>query len=287
MTRAADVLVLDLDGTLLNSSGRVSDENRAAVDRARDAGLEVIIATGRTWIESQAILEQIDFDGYMIGAGGSVCVDGGTGFTLERMPVCRTVVEDAADVLLQHGHRLLILKDRHETGYDYLTVGNAALDPASEWWFSMLPIQARHVPHLVHDEHPEHTLRAGAVASRDALEPLAERLRAPLDGRATLQHWGAVTEKAMTGSPTHLLEIFAVEVNKWTMVRRVCERFGFDGARVAAVGDGLNDRELIAGAAISYAMENADDVVRSTATHIVAHHDQHGVAEAIAHLLAS
>jgi hypothetical protein len=286
MTRPADVLVLDLDGTLLGSDGLVSDRNRHAVRRARDAGLEVIIATGRTWIEARAIMQGVDHDGFMIAAGGSVLCRADTGETLDRCEVCPTVVADVAEALVENGHRLLVLKDRHATGYDYLTVGSAELDPASAWWFRMHPVEARHIRHLHGDEHPEHSLRVGAVATRERLEPIAKLLRDTLGPRATLQHWGAVTEREATGSATHLLEVFAARVNKWTMVERLCAAHGFDVGRIAAVGDGLNDRELIAGAAVSYAMGNADDIVRASAHHIVAHHDHAGVAEAIDHLLS-
>ncbi len=48
-----DLLVIDLDGTLLRSDGTVSLRNRKALEQARDAGMEVIIATGRSHAESR------------------------------------------------------------------------------------------------------------------------------------------------------------------------------------------------------------------------------------------
>ncbi|MEM7228949.1 MAG: HAD-IIB family hydrolase [Planctomycetota bacterium] len=287
MSADANVLVLDLDGTLLNSDGVVSDANRSAVHRAHDAGWEIIIATGRSWTEARAVLVSIGLARFMIAAGGSLLCDRESGSTIDRRSVCRTVVSDVADVLIDDGHRILILKDRHATGYDYLTIGDAPLDPASAWWFETHQVEVRHVDHLDDDAHPEHSLRVGAVASGSAFGSIATTLRDVLRDRAVLQHWGAVTESEATGSPTHLLEVFDTDVNKWTMVERFCARFGYDPGRVAAVGDGLNDRELIAGAARSFAMDNADQVVRSTAQHVVAHHDCDGVAEAIELLLTT
>jgi ribonucleotide monophosphatase NagD (HAD superfamily) len=42
------MLITDLDGTLLDSQGRVSDRNRQAIERARDVQIEVVFATGRS-----------------------------------------------------------------------------------------------------------------------------------------------------------------------------------------------------------------------------------------------
>src|SRR5690606_8147942 len=54
-----DILALDLDGTLLNPRGEVSEANLAAVDAARKAGIEVVICTGRGLIESKRAIAAI------------------------------------------------------------------------------------------------------------------------------------------------------------------------------------------------------------------------------------
>src|SRR6185503_18430666 len=147
--------------------------------------------------------------------------------------------------LIRHDHPALILKDAHITGYDYLIVGDGALDPASEWWFGRMGTTVRHAAHTDHDPHPHDSIRAGAVACSTRLAPLATEMRRELGDRCCLQHWSAVTATHAIGSPTHLLEIFDSNVNKWTMVHEHCRREGIDERRVVAIGDGLNDVELI------------------------------------------
>jgi HAD superfamily hydrolase (TIGR01484 family) len=60
------LLVTDLDGTLLDRRGRVSEGNRQAIRKARDAGLEIVVATGRSWMEARAVVEEAGIDGLCI-----------------------------------------------------------------------------------------------------------------------------------------------------------------------------------------------------------------------------
>lgn len=274
-------LVIDLDGTLLASDGSVSIENRRALDRARDAGMEVIIATGRALVESLPAIEAIEHEGLVVAGSGSLLCDVATGRTLDRRVLAHDVVHHVGSSLIAHGHKLLVLKDAHATGYDYLAVGPGRLDPASKWWFSQLRAQLRFVDELHEDEHPQDSVRAGVVAREDELAPLAEALKEEIGDRAYLHHWSAVTESEATGSRTHLLEVFCRGVNKWTMIESYCERSELDPQRVAAIGDGLNDIELVAGAGLGIAMANADERVKRVAQRHTTGHNDDGVADAI------
>ncbi len=196
------------------------------------------------------------------------------------------LVREVTQWLIEHDHRALILKDAHATGYDYLLVGDGDLDPASRWWFDHMGVQVREAEHADGDAHPHDTVRAGAVACASRIEPLANRLRRELGDRCFLQHWSAVTSTAAIGSATHLLEVFDPHVSKWTMIAAHCARANIDTSRVAAIGDGLNDVELVANAALGIAMANAGPEVRAVARRLTDHHDSDGVATAIDRLLS-
>jgi 5-amino-6-(5-phospho-D-ribitylamino)uracil phosphatase len=286
MSHRYDLLVIDLDGTLLSRDGRISAANRRAVERARDAGMEVVIATGRALVESLPALTSIEHDGLLVAAGGSLLCETATGRTIDRRVMPHDLVRDVTHALLGHGHKVLILKDADTVGYDYLAVGPGELDPASKWWFEMLPAEVRFADHIDEDDHPHDSVRAAVVACGNELAPLARDLKAQLGERAFLQHWAAVTESQATGASTHLLEVFSPNVSKWTMVMSVCEQRGVEPQRVAAIGDGLNDVEIIANAGLGVAMGNADPRVMAVADRTAPDHDADGVATAIKRILA-
>ncbi len=285
MVRRFSTLVIDLDGTLLNRCGEVSEASQAAVKRAHDAGFEIIIASGRAWAEARAALTVLRNIDYMIAAGGALLCDARDGATVESRVMHRAVVADSVAAMLEAEHRALLLKDRTTAGYDYVTVGNAPLDPASEWWFEHLPVEVRHLSEIDEDEHPEATVRTAVVAGETELQSLADHLRTRLGERAFLQHWPAVTSSHATGSTTHLLEVFGADVNKWTMIERHCDHAKIDPTTVIAIGDGLNDVEMITHAGLGVAMANADARVAAVADQVIGHHHEDGVAKFIDQLI--
>ena len=80
-----DLLAIDLDGTLLNSAHELPSENRAALHRAHEAGLRIVLCTGRSYPETQPILDDIGLDlDATVTVFGAVITDVRTGRTLER-----------------------------------------------------------------------------------------------------------------------------------------------------------------------------------------------------------
>ena len=285
MRPVVDAIAIDLDGTLLSRDGRVGDANIAALRRARDAGVQIVIATGRALTESLRILEAIGHDGAIVHAGGSMISTFPGGETIHHAAMCRMLVSELTDELVAHGHRALLLKDRSRTQLDYVAVGGLEFDRASEWWIMHHGVRVIHVHESAEDPHPDETVRVGAVARAEVLAPLAERLTAQLAGRCALQSWSAVTESQATGSATHLLEAFAPAANKSSAFRHWCALGGVDFARTAAIGDGLNDVEIVRDAGIGIAMSGGAPRVLAVADEIAPTVERDGVAAAIDRLL--
>ncbi len=125
-----DVLVLDLDGTLLCKQGEVSSQNLHALGSVRDYGIEVVVATGRCFRECRHILENIQHQGVCITAGGSQLTDS-KGNALASDTVNQMVVEEFTTKILEGKHRCLLLKDDTVCATQYVVVGDAPLHAAS------------------------------------------------------------------------------------------------------------------------------------------------------------
>ena len=59
---AISLLALDLDGTLLNGRGQISDRNRTAIDNARANGVHVALVTGRRFRDSRPVALELGLD---------------------------------------------------------------------------------------------------------------------------------------------------------------------------------------------------------------------------------
>jgi HAD superfamily hydrolase (TIGR01484 family) len=258
------LLAIDLDGTLLTRQG-VSDHDRDAIRQARSAGVEIVVATGRAWLESREALDAIGDDGVMIGAGGALLHEAASGRTLARSVVHPEVVEAIATSLRSHGHVVHLLQDAEAAGFDYWMVGWDRLHEASRWWFDRHAVTARWAGRIDQVDDLSHTVRVGTTASGTHLEQIAEELRSDLGGRVMLQSWPAVVESEATGETIHLLEAFDPLVDKWTMLSRLAADRGIATHEIAAIGDGLNDVGMIRGAGVGIAMAGADRRVRAVA----------------------
>lgn len=250
------MLAVDLDGTLLGRDG-IDPVDLAALHDASDAGVEVVIATGRSWIESRRALQLFNEPGVMVAAGGALLHDTKTGVTLDRLTVDEDVLRSIAEPLLGDGHVVHLLQDHHSAGFDYWMVGTGFVDAATEWWVKEHALTLKWVKTMNDVDHFADTVRIGTVGASSRLADRAIELSATLGDRVNLQHWAAVVETEVTGQTTHLFEAFHPHADKWTMLGRLMKERTIEAHQVAAIGDGLNDLGMLRGAGIGIAMEGS------------------------------
>lgn len=285
------LIVTDLDGTLLDRRGRVSERNRRALHAAHAAGWHVAIATGRTWAESHAAIDCVAEDAFFIGAAGASLHAAGDGRVLSTRTIEPRLAAMLAERIVAEGHRAHLLLDPSQAGHDYLFVGTAPLDPATEWWLTEHPISARDWHALPGDAHElleSRVLRVGTVGPEEHMRAIAEDLAKRHSRHLTVRQWMALTadEARLAKGATNMLEIFTAGVDKWTMALECAERLGLGGDRIVALGDGLNDLDLLRNAGLGIAMGNADPRIAAVARERTLGHDEDGVAHAVERLLA-
>jgi len=288
---SCDLSALDLDGTLFDPSGSISQVNLDAIQRAKDAGIEVVICSGRCRSEMTGQLNGLTVEGPIIIAGGAMIIESATGETVYRSLMERALVHRLVGFFEQESdHAVLLLKDCWSTGVDYLIVGDGQLDPASVWWFENMPVAVERVATIEDDPNPEHTVRVGTVGPSHAMRPLAEVVCGAFSSEVFVHHFPAI--KGSGGGPgkldgsVHLLEIFSPGTNKWTAIEALAEQRGVPVERVGAIGDEHNDRSMIEHAGLGIAMGNAIDSIKAVADRITERNDEDGVARAIDRILA-
>ncbi|MEL7484363.1 MAG: HAD hydrolase family protein [Planctomycetota bacterium] len=293
MTRKYDLLAVDIDGTLADSTGRVPRENAEAVRRAKAAGIEVVLCTGRSRAESGFAIEAIGPTRAMVSAGGSMVVDPGSGATMHRFAMHEPVVRGVVDLLTAEGHAALVLKDGDVSPVDYLVVtqNGATIDPVTTWWFETLGVSYTEVGSLDEDEHPEWTVRVGACAPSTRTIPIRDDLLGRYGEHVLFHSFPAVVapehvKNDGSGGMYHVVEAFDREAHKWSGIAWLCERFGIDPKRTAAIGDQINDITMIENAGLGVAMGNAVDEIASIADARTVTNDEFGVALAVDRILA-
>src|SRR3954447_25761042 len=130
------LIALDLDGTLLDSRGHVSERNRRAIGEARGRGVEVAIVTGRRFRDARPLALELGLDVPVIAHNGALTKHART---LETVAATLMPVEAARAVVRTgraHGADALVSDDHVGAGllvYDHISPGNTALAKYIEW----------------------------------------------------------------------------------------------------------------------------------------------------------
>jgi HAD superfamily hydrolase (TIGR01484 family) len=99
------LIALDMDGTLLNEEGEVSEENRRAIEEAQAKGVHVVLSTGRSILSCRPFAESLKLSSYLVTVNGSEVWDS-TGNLLER-----TILDG------EHIQKMWELKNTHNTRF--------------------------------------------------------------------------------------------------------------------------------------------------------------------------
>ncbi|MHB1171849.1 MAG: HAD-IIB family hydrolase [Lacisediminihabitans sp.] len=258
------LIALDIDGTVLLEDGMISGPVIAAVQRVRDLGHEVMLATGRSVSMALPVLNRLGLTPHFV-----VCSNGA--ITLKR---------DADD----------------PTGYSRVHVD--AFDPSAV--LTTIRESLKDASYAVEDEtglyrysghFPDSTLGASSVRVEfdELLGHPATRVVVISPGHA-IEDFLAIVERMGLHKVTYnvgwtaWLDIAPDGVNKATALERVREWHGIPRSRVLAVGDGRNDIDMLEWAAAEgrgVAMGHAPDEVRAAANEVTASELDDGVARTL------
>ena len=284
------MLALDLDGTLLDRRGRLPPASIEGVRLARDAGLRVMICTGRGLVESRAFMEELGITDPVAVAGGAITADPVSGETVHRVAMADSLTRLVCETLLSEGHAPLVLKDPSAAGFDYLVPASIELvDPVTRWWFETNAVRVRYASSIDEDGHPEHTIRVGMCADAHEAGRVAGVVAQRVGAQALMHAFKAVVGSDITGGAertVHILEAFDAGAGKWPAILRQAGAHGIEPREIAAIGDEINDLTMIEGAGLGVAMGNAAPSVKAAANRETGHHDAGGAGDAIEKILS-
>ena len=279
---AIRLLALDVDGTVCDSRHEIADATCAAIARVRAAGIHVVLATGRRYRDTLPVAARLGIDAPLVTASGALVKDPRSHATLERAAFDAEVLTSVLRLIVERGHEPILYSDSYAAGFDFHC--RRLPDPAGpstgiDEYLGRNRALADVRPDL--DRAPPAGIFAGfAMGSHGAMHDLEAALHEAWPGRLALH---------TIRSPRYrdwMCEIAPVGFTKWSGLEAVAGRLGIPPEAICAVGDDVNDLPMIRAAGLGIAMGNATDDVRAAADHVVATHDDGGIAEVIDLLLA-
>ena len=268
------LLALDIDGTLLDSNGQLPRANAAAVARAIGMGVEVALATGRRYDFARPVFEQLPAPLSLILSNGAV-VKNREGRTMMRRLLPRAIAREVLEAVPQHRHEAAVTFDRPREGQ----IVYEAIDwehPRHHKFFASNRPFLREITPLEDclTEDPVQVMFTGGCAEMRALFN-ALRGTEPAAGRFSV----ALTEYQFRDFS--LVDVLQAGCSKGTALEDWARERGYARHEVMAVGDNLNDLEMLEFAGCPVVMGNGIADLKERGWPVTASNDHAGVAEAV------
>jgi Cof subfamily protein (haloacid dehalogenase superfamily) len=276
------LLTLDLDGTLLDSRGKVPEANRAAIRAAEAKGVLVTIATGRRFWDARPVGLELELNAPLITHNGALLKYADT---LENVAFSVLNESVAAEILRAGkaaGGNALVSADPHGKGtlfYDRVSADNVPLQRYIEWANRLHGEDAGAVrrvedlAEIVGNHEIIHISFSGTCAAMAEMEIF---LSGELGDTVT------ILSTIYPRLDFTLIDILPADASKGRGTEKLARLEGIMPDEVMSIGDNFNDLEMLEFAGTAVVMGNADPgLLEREEFYTTVSNDECGVAAAI------
>jgi Cof subfamily protein (haloacid dehalogenase superfamily) len=256
-------IVLDVDGTLLNSKSELTPRTEAALKAVQEKEIPIILATGKTRNSTDHLIEKLNLKGYGVYLQGAAIYDPEGNIVHQETldpDLLRRVITYADD----RGFEILIYSGRRIIG----RAQSKALEDATVRYHEPLPESVGPLANII-GTIPVHKIMF--VGDPRAVTSLRWQLNLQLGGQARL---------IQAGLP-NMLEVLAPGAGKGAGVKTLLKDLKISHEHVMAIGDAENDIEMLKLAGSGVAMGQSEKAVKDAADHVTGTNDEDGAAQAI------
>ncbi len=267
MVNPYKLLVLDIDGTLLDKNGVISAEDRNALARVCDLGLPVSLSTGRSTQACLGIISQLSLDSYHMFSDGALVSNPNHGREIYVQPIDKMVVKQATEFAHLNGINLEFYSADH-----YFV--------ERETWASDFRRDFYHTPPTIVDISKlwqKERIIKGVLTLLSA----EEKTGAEIFYRQFKDRLSFSWTKTPAYPEVDFINVLTPDVSKGKALEALASFLGIPLTEVMAIGDGANDISLLSSAGLAIAMGDASDELKAVADYVTLDVDHSGLAAAI------
>jgi len=276
------LIAIDLDGTLVDSQDHISDANITAIKKAQDQGIEVTIATGRSYSEVLAICKEMGISTHIISSNGA-SVHSRDGRQLSSTTIERQDAISSLQWLDYHRYYYEVTVDdeTYTTVYskqflqEDICRAKAANHLGTDKASFCLEISKIIRPISVVNRYDELFKRTTVCHKIFVFSPDSTRLQAGFSFFEAMQCFNVVS------SLDHNIELISKNASKGKGLQVLALALGISLDDTMAVGDNYNDVSMFDTAKYSVAMGNAKEEIKALCTYVTLSNDEDGVAHAL------
>ncbi len=280
------LVAIDLDGTLLNSYGEVSENTKEEIKKAIENGVEVVLASGRPVSSVEDLANELQANHYLISGNGAIVYD-------------MYKKEVVYDKFLSKEQVLNIVKICEENSiyYNIYTeneVLTKSLNYNTLFYYSEnthkqeekrtnINILTDVYDYILKSNDQKYLKVTVCDQSQIVFASIIKKLRTIND--IDVLDVAHMSKKIIKSGTEEVLveycytEITNKNVNKWTALEYIMKEKNIDKSEVVAIGDNINDKEMIEEAGLGVAMGNSTPVIKEVANVEVGTNNEEGVRE--------
>jgi Cof subfamily protein (haloacid dehalogenase superfamily) len=266
------VFITDVDGTLYDHDNMsIPLRNIVAIQELQKRGVEVVVATARTFSSSQSIIDALDMKkqgGYVIASNGATIYDIKNDKLIYKKPIPMDLVKELYEYALANDLHFNVEQEHYvvASGYDPGIVIDSTIvgvdfylvSPHNNYW----------------DRVKTEPFKVSFTQEKPLIDKFYPLVDEKFKDRLYICHAG-----------DNFIDIVLKDVNKQTAVAQLLNMLGHDFDEVAAIGDGDNDSWLLEKAGHSAAMANGTKKALAAGKITVGDCADGGLSDFVEHLL--
>ncbi|GIP60398.1 MULTISPECIES: Cof-type HAD-IIB family hydrolase [Paenibacillus] len=258
------MIVLDLDDTLLRDDHTISPRTKQALMDAQEAGMKVVLASGRPTFAMTHIAKELELEKY-----GSFILS----FNGAKITNCATQEVLFSSTLTPETAHELYAISKQEGVWIHTYVGDDIVTPAHNK-YTDIEGEITGMPIVEAEDFiaavQEPVVKVLMVDDPEKLVALESKLQPQLAG-----------ELNVVRSKPFFLEFTEAGVDKGTSLHHLIQQLGIKREEVIAIGDSYNDLAMIEFAGLGVAMGNAPDDIKAVANYVTDTNMEDGVAKVV------
>lgn len=280
------LIAIDLDGTLLNSYGAVTENTKNVIKKVEEQGTNIVLASGRPIDSIKAIANEIESKKYFIAGNGAIVYDIEKDEIIYENCLKKQKVLDIIKICEENsiGYSIYTEKDILTTAlkYNVLYYHKENLKKPEDKKTKISIIQ--NMEEYIKNDNTSRYLKI-TVCDEDKIvfNSIIRKLRDLKDVEVLdVSHMARKTIKQGTEEIAveyYYTEISRKNVDKWNAIEFLAKKLKIDSKDIMAIGDNINDKQMIENAGLGVAMGQSTPVVTSIANEVTASNNEEGVAK--------
>lgn len=289
------IIVIDLDGTLLNSFGEITPKTKDVLQRAIKNGVKVILASGRPVSAIENIATEIGSKEYLISGNGALVYDMRENEVVYDKFLTKEQVLEIVDICEENSIYCNVYTETEviakALNYNVLFYHkeNAKKPEGKRTSINIVSNLRRYIEDL--DENENFLKMTVCDPNRLIFNGIIRKLR-NINSIDVLDVSHMSRKTIKDGTDDVQIEYFYTEitnknVNKWSAIEYLLEKEDIKPEEVMAIGDNVNDKEMIENAGLGVVMGNSSPQMKELADIVVSDNNSDGIVEAVEKFILS